>query len=315
MDGLEALTGAVGPGMSAYNAGVDTSRKYEEQQNQQALRQAQMQEILQNMKQREQTNPLDVQFKQQQIQNSQLEQKIKQNQAYSDILEKAGPMLEAVPPAARHAQLMNMVKSSGLDANDPEIQGFMQQMQNVPADKIPQVLSGINTKLSQQSRQYQQAIAVANIQKESHIAGAKEAAAASRYATDQRAAAAAAKAKGVSSIQELVRSGKMSAEKAAVALHGAAQFETDPAEAQKLTQMAQQYEQFAMNQRNAQATGKVDVGAMANLPTQTVPSAFGGSSAPAAQTHSFADLQKMYPGVPEGQLKQAYKNKFGVEPK
>lgn len=187
MDGLEALTGAVGPGMSAYNAGVDISRKYEEQQNQQALRQAQMQEILQNMKQREQSAPLDLQIKQQQLQNAQFEQKIKQNQAYSDILEKAGPMLEAVPPAARHAQLMNMVKSSGLDANDPEIQGFMQQMQNVPADKIPQVLAGISTKLGQQSRQYQQAIAVANIQKESHIAGAEEAAKASRYATDQRA--------------------------------------------------------------------------------------------------------------------------------
>jgi hypothetical protein len=277
MDGLEALTSAVGPGMSAYNAGVDTSRKYEEQQNQQALRQAQMQEIVQNMKQRELTNPLDVQHKQLLNSTAQLEQKIKQNDVYSNILEKAGPMLEAVPPAARHAQLMNMVKSHGLDANDPEIQGFMQQMQNVPADKIPAVLSGINSKLTQQSRQYQQAIAVAEIQRKSHVEGAREAAAASRYATDQRAATAAAKAKGVSSIQELVRSGKMTAEKAAVALYGAAQFETDPAEAAKLTQMAQQYEQYSMNQRNAQATGKVDVGAMANLPTQTLPPALGGA--------------------------------------
>ncbi|CAB4132830.1 hypothetical protein UFOVP249_46 [uncultured Caudovirales phage] len=275
MDGLEALTGAVGPGMSAYNAGVDTSRKYEEQQNQQALRQAQMQEILQNMKQREINAPLDMQVKQQQLQNAQLEGKIKQNETYSSILEKAGPMLEAVPPAARHAQLMNMVKSHGLDANDPEIQGFMQSMQNVPADKIPAVLAGISSTLTQQSRQYQQALAVAEIQRKSHVEGAQVAAGASRYATDQRAAQAAAKAKGVSSIQDLVRSGKMTAEKAAVAFHGAAQFETDPVEAQKLSQMAQQYEQLAMNQRNAQATGKVDVGAVANLPTQNIPPALG----------------------------------------
>ena len=277
MDGLEALTSAVGPGMSAYNAGVDTSRKYEEQQNQQALRQAQMQEIMQNMKQRELTNPLDVQHKQLQNETAQFEQKIKKNTAYSDVLERAAPMLEAVPPAARHAQLMNMVQSHGLDANDPEIKGFMQSMQNVPADKIPGVLSGISTKLNEQSRQYQQAIAVAEIQRKSHVEGAQEAAAASRYATDQRAVAAQAKQKGVASIQELVRSGKMSAEKAAVALYGAAQFETDPAEAQRLTAMAQQYEQFAMNQRNAQAGGKVDVGAAANLPTQTLPSAFNGT--------------------------------------
>lgn len=277
MDGLEALTGAVGPGMSAYNAGVDTSRKYEEQQNQQALRQAQMQEIMQTMKQRELTNPLDVQHKQLQNETAQFEQKIKKNTAYSDVLERAAPMLEAVPPAARHAQLMNMVQSHGLDANDPEIKGFMQQMQNVPADKIPGVLSGISTKLNEQSRQYQQAIAVAEIQRKSHVEGAKESAAASRYATDQRVLAAQAKQKGVASIQELVRSGKMSSEKAAVALYGAAQFETDPAEAQRLTAMAQQYEQFAMNQRNAQVGGKVDVGAASGLPTQTLPSAFGNT--------------------------------------
>ena len=195
MDGLEALTSAVGPGMSAYNAGVDTSRKYEEQQNQQTLRQAQMQEIMQTMKQRELTNPLDVQHKQLQNETAQFEQKIKKNTAYSDVLERAAPMLEAVPPAARHAQLMNMVQSHGLDANDPEIKGFMQSMQNVPADKIPAVLSGISTKLNEQSRQYQQAIAVAEIQRKSHVEGAKESAAASRYATDQRSIQAAQRIK------------------------------------------------------------------------------------------------------------------------
>ena len=80
---------------------------------------------------------------------------------------------------------------------------------------------------------------------------------------------------GVAAIKDAVQSGKMSAEKAAVALHGAAQFTEDPELAAKYTQMAQQYEQFAMQQRNAGAGGKLDIGAATGMPTQTLPPALG----------------------------------------
>jgi hypothetical protein len=40
--------------------------------------------------------------------------------------------------------------------------------------------------------------------------------------------------------------------------------------------MAAQYEQFAMNQRNAGAAGKVDMERLANLPVQSLPPALGG---------------------------------------
>ncbi|MFZ2190087.1 MAG: hypothetical protein WAV48_04865 [Candidatus Magasanikiibacteriota bacterium] len=89
---------------------------------------------------------------------------------------------------------------------------------------------------------------------------------------------------GLQGIQEAVQSGKMTAEKAAVALHGAAMFEADPDVKQKYEAMAGQYEQFAMNQRNAQAGGKLDIGAATGMPTQQIAPALGGGVSPAPST-------------------------------
>jgi len=143
---------------------------------------------------------------------------------------------------------------------------------------------------------------------------ADSSAAASRYGTDSRANMAAAKTKGTASIEELVRSGKMTAEKAAVALHGAAMFEPDPKEVERLSTMARQYEQLAMQLKNAQAEGKLNLGAQTGLPTRNLPPALGSSTTPAAKpSHSLAEVSKMYPGVPADKIKQAYKQKFGVD--
>ena len=313
MDGLEALVKPIGPSMEGFNAGQETARKYEEQQNQQGLRQAQMQEILQNIEQRKQTNPLDLQSKQVKLQSEKLDAAIKQNETYLDFLGKAGTVLESVPalPGQRHAVLNQMLAGSGIDAKNPEVQQVMKQLEQVPADQLPKTLGTLRDRLVQTSSAYQQK----KMEMDAHIKQTQITADASRYATDQRANAAAAKNKGVASIQEQVRSGKMTAEKAAVAMYGAAQFEADPTEQQKLLDMAKQYEQFAMNQRNAAAAGKVDVGAAANLPTQTLPPALGAPApaAPAAPQHTLADVQKMYPNASAEQLRKAYKDKFGVD--
>lgn len=123
-----------------------------------------------------------------------------------------------------------------------------------------------------------------------------------------------AAAQGISGIQSAVTSGKMTAEKAAVALHGAAMFEPDPELKQKYEQMAGQYEQFAMQQRNAAAGGKLDLGGVTGMPTQVLPPVLGGAAPAAAKpSHSLADVSKMYPGVPAAKIKQAYKQKFGVD--
>jgi hypothetical protein len=282
MDGLEALVTPVGPTMTGFNTGQETARKYEEQQNQQGLRQAQMQEILQNIEQRKQTNPLEVQSKQIKLQSDKLDSAIKQNEAYLDFLGKAGTVLESVPslPGQRHAVLNQMLAGSGIDGNNPEVQQVMKQLEQVPADQLPKTLGVLRDRLVQTSSAYQQK----KMEMDAHLKQTQMTTDASRYATDQRANAAAAKSKGIATIQDQVRSGKMTAEKAAVALFGAAQFEQDPVAKQQYEDMAKQYEQFAMNQRNASAAGRVDVGAAANLPTQTLPPALGGPGAGPAPT-------------------------------
>lgn len=163
MDGLEALTSPVGPSMAGFNAGQETGRKYEEQLNQQALRQAQTQEIMQNMKQRELTNPIDVQAKQLKLKQDQLTAAIQQNDAYVDFLGKAGAVLENIPalPGQRHAILNNMLSSSGIDVKNAGVQQVMKQLEQVAPDQIPKVLTNIQSKLIQQSAEYRKAMDVA----------------------------------------------------------------------------------------------------------------------------------------------------------
>lgn len=123
---------------------------------------------------------------------------------------------------------------------------------------------------------------------------------------------------GISGIQAAVQAGKMTAEKAAVAFHGAAMFEPDPDLKQRYEALAQQYEQFDMNRPRAGQAGKLDVGAMTGQPTTSVPSALAApQSAPksAQAGHTLSDLRTAYPGKSEAELKAAYKRKFGVDPR
>lgn len=120
---------------------------------------------------------------------------------------------------------------------------------------------------------------------------------------------------GISGIQAAVAAGKMTAEKAAVAFHGAAMFEADPDLKQQYETLAQQYEQLTMNIPRAGSAGKLDIGAVTGQPTTTVPPALG-TPKPAAQAgHALADLKAAYPGKSEAELKAAYKRKFGVDPR
>lgn len=113
---------------------------------------------------------------------------------------------------------------------------------------------------------------------------------------------------------EAVKAGKMGFEKAATTFTVLADLEPDEKMAAKYRELASQFEKANINQKTAQSQGKVDVGATTGLPTQQVPTVLGGTPASApAKKHSLADVQKMYPGVPADKLKQAYKEKFGVD--
>ena len=280
MADLSTMFNQLGPAGGSILAGVQMGNEANAAQSEQAMRQAQMDKILMETNQAKLMNPLALQAKQQEIASGDLKAK-QEKEAYRDeVLGKAIPALAGVSGPARYAAMDQIFTQAGIPLDQADKQHLFSMS---PDDMLKELKAKHEWSITQNSK-YRQAMDVAQKSYDSHIKGAEIAAGASRYATDQRANAAAAKTKGIASIQDSVRSGKMTAEKAAVALYGAAQFEADPVAKQQYEDMAAQYEKFAMNQRNAAAAGRVDVGAAANLPTQTLPPAFGAPGAGPAPT-------------------------------
>jgi hypothetical protein len=275
MAGLDTLYSNLGPATASLQGGVDAVKAEEAAQAEQAMNKARMDEILQRTSAAKDMAPLELQAKQTSNDVAKLKAASERADYRSELVGRMIPLVEKTPPAARLAVMRQYAEENGLPMDESHLQHFA----SIPADELPKYLITQRENDIKNSEKYRQALDVAQKSYDSHVKGAELAAGASRYATDQRANAAAAKTKGIASIQDNVRSGKMTAEKAAVALYGAAQFEADPVAKQQYEDMAKQYEQFAMNQRNAANQGKVDVGAAANLPTQTLPPALGGPGA------------------------------------
>lgn len=271
MADLSTMFNQLGPAGGSILAGVQMGNEANQQQSEQAMRQAQMDKIIQDTAHAKEMNPLELQAKQQTITANDLAAKTAQGEYQQKALNEMIPKLEAVPEASRHAAFIQMAH----DANLPMDQADLQHYAGMDAKELIPHLKHAHEWAVTQTDKYRQAMDQQESQNKAHIKGAEIAAKASMYAADQRANALAAKAKGISTIEDQVRSGKMTAEKAAVSLYGAAQFEQDPTAKAQYESMAQQYEKFAMNQRNAQNQGKVDVGAATQLPTQSITPALG----------------------------------------
>lgn len=280
MADLSTMFNQLGPAGGSILAGVQMGNEANAAKSEQALRQAQMDKLIEETNQARLMNPLELQAKQQTISSNALKAKVEEGDYHQKALGEMIPRLESVPEAARHAAVVDMAKQAGipLDQND------LTHLQTMDAKQIVPYLKRAHEHFITQNEKYRQAMDVALTNERSHKYSADRQLEGTKYSADQRANAAAAKKQGIASIQENVRSGKMTAEKAAVALYGAAQFETDPATKAQYEDMAKQYELFAMNQRNAANQGRVDVGAAANLPTQTLPPALGGPGAGPAPT-------------------------------
>jgi len=280
MADLSTMFNQLGPAGGSILAGVQMGNEANAARAEEALRKAQMDKIIEETNQAKLMNPLELEAKQQSVKSGALKAKAEEHAYNTKVLGDAIPELEKVPngPGQRVAYLQEYAAKRGVPMSPEDIQHYANQ---------PDLLGTLKKQHEwsvTQDQHYRQAMDVAEMQRKSAEKIAAGHDAATRYGVDQRANAAAAKNKGIASIQENVRSGKMTAEKAAVALFGAAQFETDPVAKQQYEDMARQYEQFAMNQRNASAQGRVDVGAAANLPTQTLPPALGGPGAGPAPT-------------------------------
>jgi hypothetical protein len=131
---------------------------------------------------------------------------------------------------------------------------------------------------------------------------------------------------GASDIEAALLSGKMGFEKAATATFAAAQealARGDEVEAERLMNLANQYNRMRVQDRQAGARatqeGKVDLGAMGGVPVngpqpvQQFTRPNPGATTPQQKAPSLSEVQAMYPGVPAAKLREAYKKKFGID--
>lgn len=96
-----------------------------------------------------------------------LTNKVKSYESSIGMLDQAVPMLNNVPPAARHAALITAAKQMGLNPNDPQMAPLMQSLAQVPGEQLPAALSQFKTRLIERSNSYKQAMDVAKLQRDS----------------------------------------------------------------------------------------------------------------------------------------------------
>jgi hypothetical protein len=286
---LSSMFQNLGPAGGAMLTGMQMRDTQNEQESQQAMRQAQMDEIMQRTAQQKLMNPLELQTKQQALDTGKLaletgglankktkleldaaplEIQVKNLQRSSQLLGAASTYLSTVPPVQRHAALKQYAVENGININSPTIAGLWNQLSSVNGQDIPKVLNSFRENvMKQESTVY------------SHLEGlrlsgetSKEVA---RIGATSRENIANAKKKATDIVSQ-VQGGKLSYEKAAVAFSVMAEMEADPVDKAKYLQMAQTYEQLNLNAKNAASQGKIDPGAMTGLPTINTPSVLGG---------------------------------------
>lgn len=121
---------------------------------------------------------------------------------------------------------------------------------------------------------------------EKQRAGDEAAMARQKYSSDAMIRAAqiradqAAKKQGAQGLIEAVKTGKVSAEKAAVAARTSELTETDPETKALYGQLAMEFEELAKQLKSVPKPGAPDVSAITGMPPAAQPSAFGGRPAP-----------------------------------
>jgi hypothetical protein len=289
---LNSMFQNLGPAGGAMLTGMQMRDTQNEQESQQAYRQAQMDEIMQRTAQQKLMNPLDLQAKQQSLDTGKLaletgglankktqleldaaplEIQVKNLQRSSQLLGAASTYLSTVPPVQRHAALKQYAVENGINMNSPTIQGLWNQLSSVKGEEIPKVLNNFRENvMRQESTVY------------SHLKGLEISGQTSRDVAEigarSRETIAKSKAKATDIVSQ-VQAGKLSYEKAAVAFSVMAEMADEPTDKAKYLQMAQTYEQLNLNAKNAASQGKIDPGAMTGLPTINTPPVLGGSNA------------------------------------
>lgn len=168
---LNSMFQNLGPAGGAMLTGMDMRNTQNEQESQQAYRQAQMDEIMQRTAQQKLMNPLDLQAKQQSLDTGKLaletgglankkaqleldaaplEIQVKNLQRSSQLLGAASTHLSTVPPLKRHAALLEYAQENGVNINSPTIKGLWNQLYSVKGEDIPKVLNAFRENVMKQ---------------------------------------------------------------------------------------------------------------------------------------------------------------------
>jgi len=167
MADLSTMFNQLGPAGGSILAGVQMGNEANAAKSEQAMREAQMNKIIQETKQMEIMNPLEVQAKQQTIASNALKVKLDESEYHSKALADMIPRLESIPEAARHAAVIDMAHQAGI----PMDQSDVQHLQTLGTKDIVPYLKRAQEHAITQNRQYRQAMDVAEVQRKSHMAG------------------------------------------------------------------------------------------------------------------------------------------------
>jgi hypothetical protein len=275
MADLNSLFQNLGPTGGALVSGLTTGQDLASAFMQDNLRQAQLQKTQQDIAQGELMNPLLIQGKKQEIASAELEAKQKRQDYYNGVLGSLIPELEKAPAPARHALMEQRLKDAGL----PLDQADRDWAQTHNGDELVSKLKKAHEWQVTQSAKYRTEMDKQKLHNQGQLDVARE------QSRSREAVAAAKVSAKATDIVSQVQSGKLSAEKAAVAFDVMAATTDDPEKKIQYQQMAGRYESLAKQLRAAGNAGKVDVGAATGLPTLDMPSVLTpGATSPATPT-------------------------------
>jgi hypothetical protein len=281
MADLNSLFQNLGPTGGALMSGLTTGQELVSSMQQDQMRQAQMEEILQRTAAAKEMAPLELQSKQQAIDSAALKAKQEKQSYYNDVVGRLIPELEQIPGPARHAYMAERLKNAGLEM-DAADSAWAQQHSG---DELIKKLKKAHEWQLTQTPGYRQAMDVAR----EHSRSAENVA---NINAESRRAAAASKQKATDIVSQ-VQAGKLTPDKAAVAFSVMSEMETDPNQKLIYQQQAAAFEKLAMNLRAAQNQGKPDIGAATGLPTQQITPALGPGATPPTTSPA-------KPGLPPG---------------
>ena len=164
---LNAMFQNLGPAGGSLLTGMQMADATNEQRSQEAMRKAQMDEIMQRTAQTALMNPLELQAKQQAIASADMKAKQEKNAYRDEILTKAIPEIEKEPPLRRHARLEQIFNQAGLPLDDTDRQAFY----NMQPDELVKNIKAKHEFNVKNSPDFMKAMAQEELRKTSHLEG------------------------------------------------------------------------------------------------------------------------------------------------